>query len=417
MTLQEWLAHIEQLHPAEIQLGLERVARVAEAMHCLPLPGLVIVVAGTNGKGSTVALIDQLAQAAGYTTGVYTSPHLQRFNERICMNGTLATDSQLCQAFEAVETARLSVAAELTYFEFTTLAALWLFGRQSADVYILEVGLGGRLDAVNIVDADVALITSIGLDHTDWLGDNLDLIAAEKVGIRRPRRPLVFAGEVMPPVIAQLCEADQVPLYRAGQQFSAQPEFFWQSQDGDRVHCSVNVPVPLGADNLVGAVQALALVKRLDASVIKGVAARARLPGRRQSVVISGVEWILDVGHNTEALARFAGSIVEAKGDTYALVAMLADKPAEKALAPFVSLVSHWYLAGLPGERGQSAATLRHCLLGSMLVEEALVEEWASVADAVSALQQTVQFGDRVLVFGSFYTVAEAATALAIKLE
>jgi dihydrofolate synthase/folylpolyglutamate synthase len=412
VTLDQWLARIEQMHPAEIELGLDRISAVATRMYLLPLQSRSIVVAGTNGKGSTVALIDALARDAGLRTGVYTSPHLIRFNERVRINGTPVDDASLCRAFDAIEVARGDI--KLTYFEFTTLAALYLFRNQELDLCILEVGLGGRLDAVNLVDADVAIITSIGLDHTDWLGDSRELIAVEKAGVSREGQPLLFAGIDMPSTVAQLCEADNVPLLIAGQAFAgANSNVSWLDRQGNTQRLSLGADIPLGEDNLAGAVQALALLGFLRPDRVATVASRVSVPGRRQSFLIDDVEWVLDVGHNAEALQRFCVNLSAAKGETYALVAMLADKPAEKALATFVPEVSHWYLAGLSGARGQSAEQLRCSLPPELSVGGC----FASVAEAVSVLRETVSPSDRVLVFGSFFTVAEAAEALAIALE
>lgn len=410
MNLASWLARIERLHPAGIELGLERVGRVAAAMGLLPLSMPAIVVAGTNGKGSTVALLDALARAAGYRTAVYTSPHLQRFNERLRLDGVCIDDDSLCHAFDAVEAARDDV--PLTYFEFTTLAILSIIHQRTPDLAILEVGLGGRLDAVNLVDADVAVITSIGLDHTDWLGDTLEKIAVEKAGIRRPGRPLLFAASDMPAVIAGLCDADAVPLRRAGDSFGVQgSSLFWQTSNGARQQCEIAQPVALGEDNLAVAVQALALLDKLDATRVADVAATARLSGRAQRLVIQGVEWLLDVGHNREALERFLARLPPVAGETVALVGMLADKPAREALAPFVPQVTHWLLAGLAGQRGQDAASLRRALPASVSASE-----HDTVAAAVDAARQRPGVS-RVLVFGSFHTVAEAADALAVDLE
>ena len=414
MKLDAWLARIEKLHPAEIELGLARINLVADRLQLLPLAGNVIVVAGTNGKGSTVALLDQLARAAGFSTAVYTSPHLLRFNERVRVNGKLADDDSLCQAFAAIDQAREDIA--LTYFEYTTLAALIIFQQHQPDLTILEVGLGGRLDAVNIVDADVSIITSIGLDHTDWLGDTLEAIAVEKAGVRRANKPLLFAGDEMPAVIAELCSQDKVPLMRAGEQFGWHSgHLFWQHGDASaRAQVECEAPVWLGEDNLASAVQALALLGLLNEDVISTVAGNARVPGRSQHLQIDGITWVFDVGHNAEALSRFVERLPKISSKTVALVGMLADKPAQRALAPFVSLVSHWYLAALSGTRGQSAAQLRKALPDG---PSARVDEFADVASAVSALRERLDQQDRVLVVGSFHTVAEAATALSISLE
>lgn len=410
MDLATWLARIERLHPAGIELGLERAGHVAAAMQLLPLDMPVIIVAGTNGKGSTVALLDALARAAGYHTAVYTSPHLMQFNERLRFDGACVDDASLCTAFAEVDAARGDTL--LTYFEFTTLAILSLIRRQRPDLAILEVGLGGRLDAVNLVDADVAVITSIGLDHTDWLGDSLDKIAFEKAGIRRPGQPLLFAGADMPAVVASLCVQDGVPLSRAGQQFGAGPQrLYWQDRSGARRECLLSGPVALGEDNLAGAVQALALLDMLAPEQIGTVAASTRVPGRAQSIRRGDIEWVFDVGHNREALDRFWQRLPARQGRTVALVGMLADKPAREALAVFVPHVDHWYLATLGGSRGQTAGALR-----AALPESVPVTLCDSVAQAVQALQADDQPA-RVLVFGSFHTVAEAAAALALDLE
>lgn len=412
MTLDQWLERIEQMHPEDIELGLDRIAAVASRMALLPLKSRSIVVAGTNGKGSTVALINALACDAGLRTGVYTSPHLIRFNERLRINGALVDDGSLCRAFDEIEAARGDI--KLTYFEFTTLAALFLFGSEELDLCILEVGLGGRLDAVNLVDADVAIITSIGLDHTDWLGDSRELIATEKAGVRRSGKPLLFAGADMPSTVQTLCDADDVPLFVAGGAFSGVAgELHWLDGAGAMQTLSLTSDIPLGEDNLAAAVQALALMALLEPERVESVARGVRVPGRRQCFMIDGVEWILDVGHNVEALQRFAASLPAIQGETYALAAMLAGKPAEKALATFVPVVSHWYLAGLAGARGQSAEQLRVSLPNSARMGRC----FPSVAEAVSALRAAVSPSDRVLVLGSFFTVAEAAQALAVALE
>lgn len=410
MTLERWLARIERLHPSEIEMGLGRVGAVANQMKLLPLPAPSIVVAGTNGKGSTVTLIDALARAAGLRTVRYSSPHLLRFNERVRCNGMPATDAELVDAFNAVDAARGDIS--LTYFEFTTLAALWWFARQQPDVYVLEVGLGGRLDAVNLVDADVAVITSLGLDHTDWLGDDLAQIAREKAGIRRPHKPLLFGGDNLPDDIVQLCSDDHVPLYMAGQHFAGTPQLFWSDRSGQQQSLKLPDRVALGTDNLACAVQALAMLERLPVTAIEAIAVNTQAPGRCQAMMLDGVQWIFDVGHNAEALRRFASRVPRQQGVRYALVAMLVDKPAARALSAFESPPPHWYLAGLDGSRGQTAQQL-----SMALPAHHLAHCFDDVAQAVTALRAKVVSGDQVLVFGSFHTVAQAAVALGIELE
>lgn len=403
-SLAEWQAHIESLHPREIEMGLDRLAVVAARLQLLKPAMPVITVAGTNGKGSTVALLDALARAAGHRTGVYTSPHILRFNERVRIDGREADDVSLCQAFEAVDAARGEVA--LTYFEFTTLAALWVFRRRAPDLLILEVGLGGRLDAVNLLDADVAIITSVGLDHTDWLGDTRDLIAAEKAGIRRTGRPLLYGERDMPDVVARLAEADQVPLLRAGEAFAGEAGQIRWRQGDDTLRLPLG-PVWLGEDNLATAVQALALTGHLPPTAsIAAVAMALRLPGRCQHLCYGDVDWYLDVGHNREALARFLARVPVAAsgGRTLAVCAMLADKPVE-ALDPFRAQVDEWLLADLDGPRGGPA--------GRLAASVGPAQCFTSVRAAVEAAAEVARPGDRVLVFGSFFTVAEAVPVLA----
>lgn len=407
MTLEEWLARIERLHPQEIELGLERVRKVADRLAVLRFACPVLTVAGTNGKGSTVTLMEGLARAAGFRTGLYTSPHILHFNERVRINGIAVDDAGLCRAFEAVEAARGDVA--LTYFEFTTLAALWLFRSAAPDLLILEVGLGGRLDAVNIVDPDVSVITSIGLDHQDWLGDDLEQIAREKAGILRPGRPLLFAGPDMPAAIAECAGAAGANLLRAGVEFGSDGNAVYWQQGGQLQHCDADA-VPLGRDNLAGAVQAVSLVGRLPEN-IAAVAGQVRLAGRCQKVQKHGVDWYLDIGHNREALQRFLTILPTPVGRRRAVFAMLVDKPAEAVINDFLLSVDDWYLASLAGLRGRSAASL-----AALFPASCSVRCFESVAQAVQSVRQDLGEGDQIIVFGSFHTVAEAALALDLEL-
>ncbi|MEE4249521.1 MAG: folylpolyglutamate synthase/dihydrofolate synthase family protein, partial [Alcanivoracaceae bacterium] len=351
MNLDDWQARIERLHPQEIELGLGRIRTVAERLKVTGLSCPVITVAGTNGKGSTVTLIERLARASGRHTALYTSPHLHRFNERVRINGEPVSDEILCQAFELVESARGDIA--LTYFEFTTLAALSVFQRASVDLAVLEVGLGGRLDAVNLIDADVSVITSIGLDHQDWLGEDREQIGREKAGILRAGRPLLFAAADMPNSIAEAAEQGGARLIRAGYSFGVDGSAIYWQQDGRRA-VEIGDPLPLGRDNLAAAVQALALLDMLPANISE-VAGSATMPGRCQHKRINGCDWYFDVGHNREALQRFLGLLPAPAGRRRAVCAMLADKPADQVLADFLPHVDDWYLAGLTGSRGRSA--------------------------------------------------------------
>ena len=384
MNLADWQARIERLHPQEIELGLGRIRAVAERLEIIHFACPVITVAGTNGKGSTVTLIERLARASGRRTGLYTSPHLHRFNERVRLDGDPAS-------------------------EFTTLAALCVFQQSALDLVILEVGLGGRLDAVNLIDADIALITSIGLDHQDWLGDDREQIGREKAGILRAGRPLLFASTEMPDSIAAAAQQGDARLLRAGEVFGTDGVTIYWQQSG-RHELPVSDPVPLGRDNLAGAVQALALLDMLPED-IAGVAHSTALPGRCQHRRIDGCDWYFDVGHNREALQRFLGLLPAVAGRRRAVCAMLADKPAGQVMMDFMAHVDDWYMAGLGGSRGRSAEALL-----ALLPDSTTKQGFATVAEAVAAVRARQSPGDQVLVFGSFHTVAEAAAALAVEL-
>ncbi|HSP00336.1 MAG TPA: bifunctional tetrahydrofolate synthase/dihydrofolate synthase, partial [Thioalkalivibrio sp.] len=306
-TLEQWLAWQETLHPKAIDLGLERVARVAGRLGLLEPSHAVITVAGTNGKGSTVALLDAIYRAAGYRVCTYTSPHLLRYNERIRIHGALASDEALCRAFDAVDTARGE--ESLSYFEFGTLAALWLFWEAAPDVAILEVGLGGRLDAVNIIDSDVAVITSIGIDHEAWLGSDREVIGAEKAGVFRAARPAV-CGDPRPPASIQRRALDLgAKLYMAGRDFSWQAAALgqgWQWQGpGAVVLADLPLPALFGPIQLNNAASALTAVTLLQArlAVSREALARGlqqvRLPGRFQQLRDKPLV-ILDVAHNPQ---------------------------------------------------------------------------------------------------------------------
>jgi len=403
--LDAWLARIEKLHPSEIELGLERVRRVAEALGAASLPMPVITVAGTNGKGSVVALTRALAAAAGRRVCVYTSPHLQRFNERITLPDGPVDDDALCAAFEQVDAARGDTA--LTYFEFTTLAALWLFRHSGADLAILEVGLGGRLDAVNLVDADVAVVTSVGLDHTDWLGDTREKVAVEKLGIGRAGRPLVYGEENAPANLdAELDRLKAVPL-RAGREFQVEAARL-SIRDGQRQrHYPLPLPPRLGADNLATACQALVAAGLPPADDAPHQVADTGLVGRCQVRRYRGVQCVLDVGHNLEALTRLRGRLPVHAGRRRLVLGMMTDKPVEAVVALFAADVDEWYLARPAVSRAADTGRLARAL-----PESALAHRFDSVAAALDQAVADSGAGDQVLVLGSFFTVAEALNAM-----
>nr|WP_115576613.1 bifunctional tetrahydrofolate synthase/dihydrofolate synthase [Xanthomonas campestris] len=413
-TLSEWLAYIEQQHPQNIAMGLERVREVAARLQIAAPATHVIVVGGTNGKGSTVAFIEAIGRAAGWKVGAYTSPHLLRYNERVRIEGVEASDAQLVAAFAAVEAARGDTA--LTYFEFGTLAALWLLQQSALELAVLEIGLGGRLDAVNIIDADVAVITTVDIDHTDWLGEDREAIGAEKAGIIRGWKPVVL-GEIDPPS-SVLRRAYQLGAnaIRAGSDYFHEPidAQHWRWRD---VAQTLELPMPAlqAPVQLANAAAAIAALQALPVEVpatawAQGVAA-AQLPGRLQRIARDGVELMLDVGHNPQAaraLAQALGTATPA-GTTVALYAALADKDVQGVVEALAGCVDQWALAGLEGARGQSAEALRARLQGTAAAQAAC---HGDVADALRAVLAGARPGDRVLVFGSFHTVADALQAL-----
>jgi len=413
-TLSDWLGYIEQQHPATIDMGLDRVRTVAQAMGLGAPAERSIVVGGTNGKGSTVAFIEAIARAAGWKVGAYTSPHLLRYNERVRIDGQDASDEALMAAFNAIEDARGDTT--LTYFEYGTLAALQLFAQAGLDLAVLEVGLGGRLDAVNIVDGDVAVITTVDIDHSDWLGEDREAIGTEKAGIIRGWKPVIL-GEIDPPssVLARayLVGANAI---RGGS------DFFAEAIDGERwrwrdVGFRIELPQPAlrGPIQRANAATAIAALRALDrplprTAFIEGVAA-ARIRGRLQTFDRDGVEVLVDVGHNPQAARELATALKASRvtGDTIAVFAALQDKDAAGVVDALADQVQQWHLAGLEGARAQSAGELQARLAGTAA---AAATPHASVVDALQHALTQAKAGDRVLVFGSFHTAAQALQML-----
>jgi dihydrofolate synthase/folylpolyglutamate synthase len=413
-TLSDWLGYIEQQHPATIDMGLDRVRTVAQAMGLGAPAERSIVVGGTNGKGSTVAFIEAIARAAGWKVGAYTSPHLLRYNERVRIDGQDASDEALMAAFNAIEDARGDTT--LTYFEYGTLAALQLFAQAGLDLAVLEVGLGGRLDAVNIVDGDVAVITTVDIDHSDWLGEDREAIGTEKAGIIRGWKPVIL-GEIDPPssVLARayLVGANAI---RGGS------DFFAEAIDGERwrwrdVGFRIELPQPAlrGPIQRANAATAIAALRALDrplprTAFIEGVAA-ARIRGRLQAFDRDGVEVLVDVGHNPQAARELATALKASRvtGDTIAVFAALQDKDAAGVVDALADQVQQWHLAGLEGARAQSAGELQARLAGTAA---AAATPHASVVDALQHALTQGKAGDRVLVFGSFHTAAQALQML-----
>jgi dihydrofolate synthase/folylpolyglutamate synthase len=415
-TLDDWLSYIEQQHPRSIEMGLERVREVAACMALDRPAARVITVGGTNGKGSTVAFIEAIARAAGWKVGAYTSPHLLRYNERVRIDGVEADDASLVGAFEAVEAVRGDT--PLTYFEFGTLAALWLFQRNGLDLAVLEIGLGGRLDAVNIVDPDVAVITTVDIDHTDWLGNDRETIGAEKAGIARAWKPLVLGEVDSPSSVLRHAYAIGANALRLGSDFFHEPidsqRWRWREVGAELELPSPALTAPSQRANAATAIAALRALPGEavpDEAFAEGVA-KAVLPGRLQQVTHEDIDVVLDVGHNPQA-ARELAAWLQAHpiaGETRVVFAALADKDVRGVVDAFASVPLHWFLAGLSsGPRSQTAEQLAARLDGFIAPAASL---HASVDAALRAALDASVPGDRVLVFGSFHTVADALQVL-----
>ena len=418
MDLSQWLEYIQRQHPESIELGLDRVREVATRLGLGRPAAQVITVAGTNGKGSTVAFIEAIARAGGWKVGAYTSPHLLRYNERVRIEAEEVADDALVAAFAVVEAARVDT--PLTYFEFGTLAALWLFQRASLDLVVLEVGLGGRLDAVNLVDADVAVVTTVDIDHTGWLGSDRESIGREKAGIARAWKPLVL-GEVDPPSsVLRHAYAIGANAIRLGSDFFHEPvdaaHWRWREVGAELRLPAPRLAAPPQRANASTAIAALRALPRAlpEAAFAQGVAT-ATLPGRLQCLQRDGVEIVLDVAHNPQAARELAAWLRRRPpARTVAVFAALADKDAAAMVQALDGQVGHWYLAGLEqAGRGQDVDSLAARLAGTVAgVATGVSSGDARVADALDRAIAAASPAGRVLVFGSFHTVAEALQAL-----
>ena len=399
-SLADWLRFIEQQHPQTIAMGLERVSQVLGRMK-IQLQGPVITVGGTNGKGSTCAMLESILRAAGYRTGLYTSPHLLRYNERVRVAGTEAADAALCAAFEAVEAAREEVL--LTYFEFGTLAALWHFQLQQVDAAVLEVGLGGRLDAVNALDPDCAVLTSVGIDHVDFLGADRESIGREKAGIFRPNRPAVIAEPDAPKSV--LGAVGNKLLIGKDFGFNAEPgQWTYWGPRGKRP--GLAHPALRGGIQLRNAAAALCALDALELPIaaqhLRRGLAEVTLPARFQ-VLPGRPQVILDVAHNVEAARTLAENLATSgfAPETIAVCGMLRDKDIAGVLRALAPRITRWHLASLEGPRAASAEDLAHHLEGPVFKHE-------SPRAALAAALERAGEDDKIVVFGSFLTVGEA---------
>ena len=409
-TLDDWLAHCEQLHPKTIDMGLDRVRAVAERMG-LRFDCPVFTVAGTNGKGSTCAMLEAILTQAGFRTGLFTSPHLVRFEERCRIRGENVDASDLVAAFARVESARAEIS--LTYFEFTTLAILDTLARAGLDAVILEVGLGGRLDAVNIIDTDCAIITSIDIDHAELLGDTREKIGFEKAGILRTGRPAIVSDPVPPQSVIDRATEIGADLWLLGRDFnSSGDKQQWAWAGRGRRYAGLAHPALRGANQLINASGVLAALTAMrqqlpvTAQAVRNGLALVDLPGRFQ-VVPGQPALVLDVAHNPHSVAALALNL-DAMGfypTTHAVFGAMADKDLAPMLHRMDPLVDRWYFADLPTPRAASGAALQAAWQALTQRKDASSAVFSQPLDALHAAAAKAQAADRIVVFGSFYTV------------
>jgi dihydrofolate synthase/folylpolyglutamate synthase len=414
-SLTEWLAYQTQVHPQAIDLGLERLRQVLERLGWRRPAVPVITVAGTNGKGSVSAYCAAILAAAGYRVGAFTSPHLRDYRERIRIHDTLVGADELVSAFERIERARGEVG--LTFFEFNTLAALLVFEAAQLDAWVLEIGMGGRLDAVNVVDPDVAVVVSIGFDHQEYLGSTLEAIGREKAGIFRPGRPAVLGSRDMPEVVLDTARAIGAPLKRPGLEYiHTRDGAAWQFRGRRWELANLPPPALAGDTQYANAATALAALEEIDArlrvpaaAVARGLA-EVRLSARFQVIVPAGAgapTWILDVAHNPAAAQVLAQNLrsYPSRGRTLAVFGILADKDALGVAAELRDCVDAWWCVTTDGERGRSGASLAQQVASQVA---APVDAAGSTSAGCAAALAAATARDRILVCGSFHTVGPA---------
>jgi len=409
-TLDDWLHWQETLHPTEIELGLDRIRQVAERLDLLSPSFPIITVAGTNGKGSSVAFLEAMLLAEGYTTGSYTSPHLIHYNERIKLTGINASDAQIINAFEEIDKARKDVS--LSYFEFGTLAAMLIFTQQAVDVAILEVGLGGRLDASNLWDTSLAIITSIAIDHESWLGNDRELIGKEKSGIMRANTPVICGDPTPPDSIKKTAQKTKATLQQINRDFSYQQhaDKTWLWENNKRQY-QLPLPALKGEFQLNNAATVIAgltsISTRLPVSIdsIKEGLKKATIIGRLQ-LISSSPDWLIDVAHNPHSALALAKYLDEqpTAGKTFALFSMLKDKDIQQVLSIMDRHIDEWHVVGLEGSRGLSTTELTLLMKAAHIDSEIIPHKCFS--DAVHFLKKDSKNKDKVVVFGSFLVVS-----------
>ncbi len=419
-SCQEWLSHLESLNPNHIELGLERIGRVVAKLALPRLAPLVITVAGTNGKGSSAALLAKIYQCAGYRTALYSSPHLKIFNERGRVNGRMLDDQLLAQGFSAVaeaqNQARSATPTELTYFEFTTLAIFWAFAQNPLDIVILEVGLGGRLDAVNIIDPDLCLITPIALDHQNFLGDTREGIGAEKAGIFRAGVPVVCTDTDPPKSVVNRATELNAPFYAIAQKFGfdgvEQNGAQWRYHGVSGRKLSYAYPALRGIHQLQNTSGVLATIELLNTrapvsqQAIREGLANVVWPGRFQ--ILPGTpSVILDVGHNPHAMTALINNLMGLPfaQNTHAVFGVMADKDYTAMLTQMTPYIDAWHLCDLPSPRAATAQMLAQVI--RTIAPKAAVHLYADATLALTGAKALVATTDRILVFGSFLTVGQ----------
>ena len=410
--LADWLAWQESLHFTAIELGLDRCNKVAGRMGLLKSNSKVISISGTNGKGSSAAMLDAMLRQSGYKVGAYTSPHLTGYNERICINGKQVTDDQLCRSFHRIDQARGDIS--LTYFEFGTLAALDIFQRSGLDIIILEVGLGGRLDAVNILDADIALVVTIDLDHEKWLGYTRESIGREKAGIFRCGRPAVCSDLAAPGSIAACAQESGASLYQAGQDFTYTIDAdTWTWRCSDKIYAGLPKPSINNARQVQNAAGVLMVLETMaDEFVVSRETVKAclrdfRLAGRFQ-VIPGEIPCILDVAHNRQAISALVENVkkIPCLGETHIVIGMLKDKNHTAVFEELEEIADRWYVAELQAERAASLTELTGAL--GKYEDAEKIKQFQTVYEALADAEACTYIGDRIIVTGSFVTVGSA---------
>jgi len=410
-SLDDWLSWMESCHPSEIELGLDRIRKVADNLSIDLSGSTVVTVAGTNGKGSTISYLQSIYLQAGYSVGAFTSPHFLEYNERVKINGRCASDQQLCEVFNRINQARGEI--PLTYFEFGTLAALLVFADETPDLVLLEVGLGGRLDAVNIIDADISIVTTVALDHTDWLGDNREDIGFEKAGVFRAGRPAI-CGDLNPPdSIAKTARELKAKLFQSGQEYSfleVDNSWHWKGVSSQGLAVEVeSIPLPsLPLPNAATALQACQFIPlEVSFEQLKQGISSARLTGRMQKITQTGVNYFLDVAHNPEAAEHLNKQLSQLNGAKWLVLGMLADKDCQSVVRTLESCFERIYLVTLETARGLTGDDLQ-----GFFSEESDTRVKQSVTDAIGEIKTANNVPENVIIAGSFFTVAEAFNEL-----